>query len=206
MIIWDPSTTEWLLEYMKGLYMVLYKNVDEMAREAKKSQGRDTINYVRQVWEAYIDSYMKEAEWIYSATLLAFDEYYEKGKVSFGYHIGTLQLILTLDIPLPHHIVQDIDFPSKFDSLASGILPLKGDTHCYKADRARGEEASCISFYLKEKPGLTEEDVVNHIHDMVNDLIKELNWEFLKPENNAPISSKKHVFDITRAFYHTYIY
>jgi hypothetical protein len=71
---------------------------------------------------------------------------------------------------------------------------------------ARGEEASCISCYMKENPGLTKNDVVNHIHAMVNDLIKELNWEFLKPDNNAPISSKKHAFDISRAFHLLYKY
>jgi hypothetical protein len=59
---------------------------------------------------------------------------------------------------------------------------------------------------MKENPGLTEEDVVNHIHAMVNDLIKELNWELLKPDINVPISSKKHAFDICRAVHHGYKY
>jgi hypothetical protein len=75
-----------------------------------------------------------------------------------------------------------------------------------QADRVRGEEASCISCYMKENPGLTEENVVSHIHSMVNDLIKELNWELLKPDNNVPISSKKYAFDIARAGHHGYKY
>jgi hypothetical protein len=83
-------------------------------------------------WEAYIDSYMKEAEWISSGCLPTFEEYYENGKVSIGYRISKLQPILTLDIPFPHHILQEIDFPSKFNSLASGILRLIGDTRGYK--------------------------------------------------------------------------
>nr|ACN40487.1 unknown [Picea sitchensis] len=201
---WDPSTIEWLPEYMKGVYMVLYETVNELGREAKKSQGRDMINYVRRAWEAYIDSYMKEAEWISSGCVPTFEEYYENGKVSFGYRIATLQPILTLGIPFPQHILQQIDFPSRFNSLACGILRLKGDTRCYKADEERGEEASCISCYRKDNPGLTEEDVVNHIHAMVSDLIKELNWELLRPDSNVPISSKKHAFDITRAIHHGY--
>jgi len=37
---------------MKGVYMALYDSVNEMAREAEKSQGRDTLNYVRRaVWK-----------------------------------------------------------------------------------------------------------------------------------------------------------
>jgi hypothetical protein len=58
-----------------------------------------------------------------------------------------------------------------------------------QGDKERGEEASCISCYMKENPGLIEEYVVNHIHSMVNDLMKELNWELLKPDNDVPIYS-----------------
>jgi hypothetical protein len=83
-------------------------------------------------WEASIDSAMKEAEWISSGFLPTFEEYYENGKVSFGYHIATLQPILTLDIPLPHYIIQEIGFSSRFSSLACGILRLKSDTRSYE--------------------------------------------------------------------------
>lgn len=206
MIRWDPSATDSLPEYMKRVYTVLYETVNEMAQVAKKTQGRDTINYARHAWEAYLDSYMKEAEWISTGFLPTFEEYYENGKISFGYRISMLQPILSMDIPFPHHILQEIDYPSRFSSLAAGILRLKGDTRCYQADSARGEEASCISCYMRENPGLTEEDVVNHIHAMVDDLIKELNWELLKPDCNVPISSKEHAFDICRAVHHGYKY
>nr|F2XFA6.1 RecName: Full=(R)-linalool synthase 1, chloroplastic; AltName: Full=Terpene synthase TPS-Lin 1; Short=PsTPS-Lin-1; Flags: Precursor [Picea sitchensis]ADZ45501.1 (-)-linalool synthase [Picea sitchensis] len=201
---WHPSATKWLPEYMKGVYMMLYETVNEMAREADKSQGRDTLNYARQAWEAYIDSYMKEAKWISSGFLPTFEEYLDNGKVSFGYRIGTLQPILTLGTPFPHHILQEIDFPSSLNRLACSILRLKGDIHTYQAERSRGEKSSCISCYMKDNPGSTEEDAVTYINAMVNKSLKELNWEFLRPDSNAPITSKKHAFDILRAFYHLY--
>jgi hypothetical protein len=51
MIRWDPSSIECLPEYMKGVYMAVYDTINEMAQEAEKVQGRDTVNYVRQaVW------------------------------------------------------------------------------------------------------------------------------------------------------------
>ena len=59
---------------------------------------------------------------------------------------------------------------------------------------------------MKENLELTEKDVVNHIHVMVNVLIKELNWELLKPDSNTPISFKKYAFDIIRAFQFLYKY
>nr|ABA86247.1 (-)-linalool-like synthase [Picea sitchensis] len=201
---WHPSAAEGLPEYMKGVYMMFYETVNEMAREAEKCQGRDTLNYARQALEAYIDSYMKEAKWISSGFLPTFEEYLDNGKVSFGYRIGTLQPILTLGIPFPHHILQEIDFPSRLNDLAGSILRLKGDIHSYQAERSRGEESSGISCYMKDNPESTEEDAVTHINAMINRLLKELNWEFLKPHSNVPITSKKHAFDILRAFYHLY--
>nr|UMW72393.1 putative 2-methyl-3-buten-2-ol synthase [Pinus nigra subsp. laricio]UMW72400.1 putative 2-methyl-3-buten-2-ol synthase [Pinus nigra subsp. laricio] len=203
---WHPSATEWLPEYMKGVYMVLYETVNEMAGEAEKSQGRDTLSYARKALEAYIDAYMKEAKWIFSGFLPTFEEYLDNGKVSFGYRIGTLQPILTLGIPFPHHILQEIDFPSRLNDVACSILRLKGDIHTYQAERSRGEKSSCISCYMEENPESTEEDAINHINSMVNKLLKELNWEYLRPDSNVPITSKKHAFDILRAFYHLYKY
>jgi len=75
-----------------------------------------------------------------------------------------------------------------------------------QADRARGEEASCISCYMKDNPGSTQEDALNHINNMIEETIKKLNWELLKPDNNVPISSKKHAFDISRGLHHFYNY
>lgn len=203
---WHPSATESLPEYMKGVYLVLYETVNEMAREAEKSQGRNTLNYARQAWESYIDSYMKEAKWMSSGFLPTFEEYLDNGKASFGYRIATLQPILTLGIPFPHHILQEIDFPSRLNDLACAILRLRGDTLSYQVERSRGEEASSISCYMKENPELTEEDAVTVINGMANNLLKELNWEFLRPDSNVPITSRKYAFDILRAIYHLYKY
>nr|UNY86181.1 alpha-pinene synthase [Pinus armandii] len=203
---WDPSATECLPEYMKGVYMLVYNTVNEMCEEADKAQGRDTLNYCRKAWEDYIDSYMQEAKWIASGELPSFEEYYENGKVSSAHRISALQPILTTDIPFPHHILKEVDFPSKLNDLACAILRLRGDTRCYQADRARGEEASSISCYMKDNAGTTEEDALNHINAMISDVIKGLNWELLKPNSSVPISAKKHVFDISRAFHYGYKY
>jgi len=203
---WDKSATECLPEYMKGVYIALYETVNELAREAYKSQGRDTLNYAREALEDYLGSYLKEAEWISTGYIPTFEEYLENGKVSSAHRIATLQPILMLDVPFPPHVLQEIDFPSKFNDFACSILRLRGDTRCYQADKARGEEASCISCYMKDNPGSTEEDALNHINSMIEKQIKELNWELLKLDNNVPISSKMHAFNISRGLHHFYKY
>jgi hypothetical protein len=85
-------------------------------------------------WEALFDAFLEEAKWISSGYLPTFEEYLENGKVSFGYRAATLQPILTLDIPLPLHILQQIDFPSRFNDLASSILRLRGDICGYQVN------------------------------------------------------------------------
>ena len=85
-------------------------------------------------WEAVFDAFLEEAKWISSGYLPTFEEYLENGKVSFGYRAATLQPILTLDVPLPLHILQEIDFPSRFNDLASSILRLRGDMCGYQVN------------------------------------------------------------------------
>nr|UNY86182.1 (-)-limonene synthase [Pinus armandii] len=203
---WDPSEIERLPEYMKVVYMVLYNALTEMAREAEKTQGRDMLKYARKAWEVYFESYIQEAKWIATGSLPTFEEYLENGKPSSAYRAAALTPILTLDVPLPERVLRGIDFPSTFNDLASTFLRLRGDTRCYKADRDRGEEASCISCYMKDNPGTTEEDALNHINSMVNEVIKELNWEFLRPDSYIPMPARQHAFDITRALHHIYKY
>jgi hypothetical protein len=59
---------------------------------------------------------------------------------------------------------------------------------------------------MKDNPGSTEEDALNHINSMINEIIKELNWELLRPDSNIPMPARKHAFDITRALHHLYKY
>ena len=75
-----------------------------------------------------------------------------------------------------------------------------------QAERLRGEEASSISCYMKDNPGSTEEDALAHINALIKMEMNELNWEFLKPDSNVPISSKKYAFDFMRAVCNLYKY
>eukprot|EP00253_Pinus_taeda_P016335 PITA_16335 len=84
---WDPSATDCLPQYMKGIYMMVYNTVNEMSAEAQKAQGQDTLNYARQAWEVYLDSYMQESKWIATGYLPTFEEYLENGKVSSGHRV-----------------------------------------------------------------------------------------------------------------------
>ncbi|XP_059078116.1 alpha pinene synthase, chloroplastic-like [Cryptomeria japonica] len=57
---WDPSTIDFLPGYMKVVFITFYEMMNEMAQEAIKTQGRDTIDYSRKDWEDSLDSFMHE--------------------------------------------------------------------------------------------------------------------------------------------------
>jgi hypothetical protein len=59
---------------------------------------------------------------------------------------------------------------------------------------------------MKGNPGEIEEDALNHINAMISDVIKELNWDLMKPDDNVPMCCKKPTFDINRLFHHGYKY
>nr|C3RSF5.1 RecName: Full=Alpha pinene synthase, chloroplastic; Short=Cf-Pin; Flags: Precursor [Chamaecyparis formosensis]ABW80964.1 alpha pinene synthase [Chamaecyparis formosensis] len=194
---WDASIIKGLPEFMKVAFKAFDEAVKDMAQEAKKTQGRDTLDYARKAWEVYIDAYMKEAEWLATGYMPSLEEYLENGKVSAGSRVVTLQPILSLDVPLSDDILKEIDYPSRFDELLCLTLRLRGDTRTFKAEADRGEVVSCITCYMKDHPGSNEEDALNYLNSLIDERLKELNWEYLKTDN-VPIISKGNAYNLSK--------
>ncbi|XP_059071112.1 alpha pinene synthase, chloroplastic-like [Cryptomeria japonica] len=194
---WDLSATEGLPEFMKVAFKAFDEALRDMAEEAKKTQGRDTLDYARKAWEVYIDAYMKEAEWLAMGYTPSLEEYLENGKVSAGSRVVTLQPVLTLDAPLSDEILKEIDYPSRFDELLGLTLRLRGDTRTFKAEADRGEVVSCITCYMKDHPRSNEEDALNYLNSLIDERLKELNWEYLKLDN-VPLVSKDNAYNLSK--------
>ncbi|GLJ09968.1 hypothetical protein SUGI_0119290 [Cryptomeria japonica] len=184
---WDPLATEGLPEYMKIAYIAFYDGVKDMVKEAQITQGRDTFDYVKNAWEVYIDSYMQEAKWLVEGYIPTLEEYLENGKVSSGSRVVTLQPVLAIDAILPENILPEIDYPSKFDELLCLTLRVKGDTRTFEVEADRGETVSCITCYMRDHPGSTKKEAINYLMALCDELLKELNWEYLKPDNVPPL-------------------
>ncbi|KAH9297639.1 hypothetical protein KI387_029321, partial [Taxus chinensis] len=129
---WDPSLANVLPQYMKIVYKVFYETVDENARDTKKTQGRDMHDYIRKAWEVYIDSMMREAEWINVGYIPTLREYLDNGKVSSGIRITVLPSILLLDALLTEKVLSEIDYPSRFEELLGLTFRLRGDLKTFK--------------------------------------------------------------------------
>ncbi|GLJ09983.1 hypothetical protein SUGI_0119630 [Cryptomeria japonica] len=140
---------------------------------------------------------MVEATWIDTGYIPSLEEYLENGKVSFGYRVVTLQPLLSLDVPINDAIIKEIDYPSKFNDLLCLTLRLRGDTKTFKAEADRGELASGIACYFKDNPRSTEENALEYLNSLIDEKLKELNWEYLKPDN-VPIISKYHKYALSK--------
>ncbi|GLJ10690.1 hypothetical protein SUGI_0133180 [Cryptomeria japonica] len=130
--MWDLASMEGLPEFMKLTFKAFDEGVRDMAQEAEKSQGKDTLDYVRKAWDVYIDAYFQEAEWLAMGYIPSLEEYLENGKVSFGARVVTLQPILSLDVPISNDVIKEIDYPSRFNELLCLTLRLRGDTKTFK--------------------------------------------------------------------------
>ncbi|GLJ09955.1 hypothetical protein SUGI_0119070 [Cryptomeria japonica] len=194
---WDLASMEGLPEFMKVAFKAFDEGVRDMARDAEKTQGRDTLDYARKAWEVYIDAYFQEAKWLAMGYMPSLKEYLENGKVSSGARVVTLQPILSLDVPLSSDVIKEIDYPSRFDELLCLTLRLRGDTKTFKAEADRGEVVSCITCYMKDHPGSTEEDALEYLNSLIDENLKELNWEYLKPDS-VPIISKDHAYVLSK--------
>ncbi|GLJ05579.1 hypothetical protein SUGI_0020660 [Cryptomeria japonica] len=200
---WDPTSIYNLPQYMKIVYMSLYETVNEMDREATKIQHRDTLAPSKDAWEAYIDAMMQEAEWLATRYIPTLAEYIENGTLSSGTRGATLQPVLTIDEILSKNILPKIDYPSRFNDLLSLSLRLRGDMKSFKGEVDRGETNSSIACYIRDNPGSTEEDALNYVKNLLDERLKELNWEYLK-NDGVPTCSKDYAYDITRGFLHFY--
>ncbi|GLJ10698.1 hypothetical protein SUGI_0133300 [Cryptomeria japonica] len=194
---WDLAYMEGLPEFMKLTFKAFDEGVRDMAQEAEKSQGRDTLDYARKAWEVYIDAYFQEAKWLAMGYIPSLEEYLENGKVSSEAHVVTLQPVLSLDVPISNDVLKEIDYPSRFNELLCLTLRLRGDTKNFKAEVDRGEVVSCITCYMKDHPGSIEEDAMEYLNYFIDEKLKELNWEYLKTDN-VPITAKDHAYGLSK--------
>lgn len=149
--------------------------------------------------------YYEEAEWLASEYVPSLEEYIKNGIISIGQRILLVSGVLLMEGQLlSQEALEQLDYPGRrvLTELNSIITRLADDIHTYKAEKARGELASSIECYMKEHPGSTEEVAVNYLYGLLEPAVKELTWEFLKPDDTCdahiPFQCKKMLMEETR--------
>ena len=100
---------------------------------------------------------------------------------------------------LSQEALEKVDYPGRrvLTELNCLITRLANDIKTYKAEKARGELASSIDCCMKDHPGCTEQEALNHIYGILEPAVLELTREFLKPDD-VPFPCKKMLFEETR--------
>nr|BAF43701.1 putative sesquiterpene synthase [Cycas taitungensis] len=196
---WDLSKTDSLPEYMKIWFRVWYDIVDELAREAEEEQGHELMGIFRRVWEGYIGCNLEEAQWLAADYVPTMDAYIKNGITSVGVPIILMYGIFFMGQLLPENILDRPDNPSKIIELVGLICRFTDDAKTFQAEKARGELASSIECYMKENSGSTQDDALNHIRAATSSAVKEMTWEYLKPDD-VPYRCKKFVFEVARVW------
>jgi hypothetical protein len=203
---WDISSIGSLPDYIKKIFEFFMKTSNEWNAEVEKRQGRDMAAYIRKNgWERYLESYLQEAEWIATGYVPSFDEYLKNGQASSGMSVLNLIPLLLMGQILPDDILQQIFYPSKIHELLELTVRLKDDITDFELEKERGEIASSLECYLKEKPGSSREDALNHMNGILDLSFSELNREFLK-HDNVPLCCKKFVFNFARGMHFLFKY
>lgn len=149
--------------------------------------------------------YYEEAEWLASEYVPSLEEYIKNGIISIGQRILLVSGVLLMEGQiLSQEALEQLDYPGRrvLTELNCIITRLADDIHTYKAEKARGELASSIECYMKEHPGSREEMAVNYMYSLLEPAMKELTWEFLKPDDTSdvdiPLECKKMLMEETR--------
>lgn len=74
-----------------------------------------------------------------------------------------------------------------------------------KDEKRHGEIATAISSYMRDNPECSEEQALTHITNLIEELLKELKWIYLNP-NNSLFAWEKICFDFNRGLQFLYIY
>ncbi|KAH9317858.1 hypothetical protein KI387_019627 [Taxus chinensis] len=194
---WDMSLVHRMPEEMKICFVGLYQTVNEIAEQGRKTQGRDVLPYLRNLWETQLASYTKEAKWVQDKYVPSFEEYMENGKVSVGLATIVLTSALFTGEILSDEVLSKMGYESKFLQLMVSTGRLVIDTKTHQEKRGRGVP-SAIQCYMKDHPQTTEKETLDHIYSSMQSALLEINWELVN-NRQMPESCRKLVFNAARA-------
>lgn len=202
---WDLSLIDDLPEKIKIALQFFFNTANELAVEVLKKQERDMTAILQDCWKRFLEAYLQEAEWIATGRVPTFNEYIKNARASTGMCIANLIPLLLMGELLPNDILEQIHSPSKIQELSELTIRLTDDLRDFEEEKERGEIASIVECYMKENPGSTLENALNHIKDILHHSLEELNREFMK-QDSVPLCCKKFTFNIARGIQFLYKY
>ncbi|XP_059076398.1 alpha-longipinene synthase-like [Cryptomeria japonica] len=203
---WDVSVVKNIPQNFKMCVEFIFKTMKELINEATKKQGRDMMPFIMKAWEDYIEANLEHARWKSSGYVPTYNEYLSTAITSAAIGPILLHPILLAGPVLSDDAIEKMFLnKSRFYELIWMCIRLIDDTRDFEDDRRHGEIASTISSYMRDHPECSEVEALNYITNLVEELLKELRWIYLNP-NNSLLDWEKICFDFNRGLQFLYIF
>ncbi|KAI3450216.1 hypothetical protein Pfo_006881 [Paulownia fortunei] len=196
---WDLEAMETLPEYMKICYMALYNTTNEICYKVLKENGWSVLPYLKSTWIDMIEGFMVEAKWFNGGRAPNLEEYIENGVSTAGAYMALVHLFFLIGEGVTDQNAQLLNKPyPKLFSAAGRILRLWDDLGTAKEEQERGDLASSIQLFMREKNLATEDEGRNGILEEIYGLWKDLNGELIS-KNGMPLAIIKVALNMARA-------
>ncbi|GLJ51664.1 hypothetical protein SUGI_1097890 [Cryptomeria japonica] len=195
---WDISIVQDIPVDFKRILEFIFQTVHELANEATGKQGRDMMPFITKVWADYAEASLQQAQWNISKHVPTYNEYMNIASTTAA--IGPLllhPLLLATQHLEDNTIQKTFNNQCRFYELIWMSSRLIDDFHDYQDDKLHGQIASTISCYMIDHLECSEEEAINHINYMIDQLLKELTWEFLN-QDSALLDWEKISFNFNR--------
>nr|AHX97739.1 geraniol synthase [Picrorhiza kurrooa] len=197
---WDLGAMESLPEYMKICYMALYNLTNEICYKVLKENGWTVLPYLKSSWIDMIEGFMVEAKWFNGGCAPNLEEYVENGVSTAGSYMALVHLFFLIGEGVTEQNAQLLmkkPYPKAFSS-AGRILRLWDDLGTAKEEQERGDLASSINLFMKERNLATEEEGRECILEDIYGYWKDLNGELVS-QKEMPLAIIKVALNMARA-------
>ncbi|KAL3829006.1 hypothetical protein ACJIZ3_017808 [Penstemon smallii] len=197
---WDLEAMETLPEYMQICYMALYNLTNEISYKVLKENGWRVRPYLKSTWIDMIEGYMVEAKWFNGGRAPNLEEYIENGVSTVGSYMALVHLFFLIGEGVTEQnakLLMKKPYPKLFSS-AGRILRLWDDLGTAKEEEERGDLASSIHLFMREKNITTEEECRKRILEDIYSYWKDLNGELIS-QKQMPLSIIKVALNMARA-------
>ncbi|KAK8623118.1 hypothetical protein V6N13_118011 [Hibiscus sabdariffa] len=204
---WDLKVMEELPEYMKFLYEAIYNHVSETAQDALVDNGIDILPYIKELWQDYIGTYLKEARWLHNGYNPSAQEYLENAWVSVGIVTPLVYGIFGVAGRSIHQYLSEfVENWSCSDlvCMPAYFIRFIDDLKTSEKEMERGESMNFVHFYMIEK-GVSKEEACDHVKGLIRNLWRRMNKAIIQDSARAPAIVKVGV-NMIRSVYRMYKY
>nr|AWF79084.1 terpene synthase [Pelargonium graveolens] len=184
---WDLGAMEDLPEYMKICYMALYNTTNDIAYKILKEHGLNIVSHLRRTWKDIIEAFLVEAMWCNRGYVPTLEEYLENGVTTGGTYMALVHSFFLMGQGVTKETIALLDPYPNLLTRSGRVLRLWDDLGTAQEEQERGDVASSIECYMKEKGIGGEEEGRRQIRQMIRELWVELNGE-LVAQNGLPLS------------------